>query len=165
MTRPDSRTPARTARDVMTERVLAVRADWPVEQLAEFLVSHGISGAPVVNEDDELVGVVSLTDVARNDSTAVDPRAADRHAYYLHVLEVESSIDIDDPGSLVIDEPRVRVEEIMTPILIQVPGDTPVQEVARTMIENRVHRLFVTEDDRVVGVITALDMMKVVRDL
>ena len=65
-----------TAKDVMTTGVLCVHPDWPVEQLADFLVENAISGAPVTNADGELVGVVSLTDVARSDSQAADPRAA-----------------------------------------------------------------------------------------
>jgi CBS domain-containing protein len=163
---PSRKTASRlTAKDVMTERVLTVSTDWPVEQLAEFFVAEAISGAPVVNRDGELVGVVSLTDVARNDSRAADSRSADRHAYYLQVLELESSIDPEAAGSLVVDEPTVKVREIMTPVIIEVGEDTPVAEVAAKMIESRVHRLFVTRDEKVVGIITALDMMRVVRDL
>ncbi len=152
------------AKDVMIENVLLASVDWPVDQLAEFLVENDISGAPVVNSAGELVGVVSLTDIARNDTQTIDPRAGDRHAYYLQVLELESAIDTESIGSLVSEETSVKVREIMTPVVIDVDEATPISDVAAKMIESKVHRLFVTRDEKVVGIITTLDMLRLVRD-
>ncbi len=165
MSRPEQTIASMTAKDVMTKTVLTAGTDWPVDQLVEFLVENAISGAPVVGASGELVGVVSLTDIARYDQQTADPRAADRHAYYLQVLDLESSIDTNDLGDLVSEFPAVKVREIMTPVIIDVADDTPVPDIAAKMITSRVHRLFVTRDDRMVGVVTALDMLQVVRSL
>jgi len=54
--------------DIMRSEVLAARANWSLETLADFLVDNNISGAPVTTQDDELVGVVSLTDIVRQSS-------------------------------------------------------------------------------------------------
>ena len=43
--------------------------------------------------------------------------------------------------------------------------DTPLQKVADTMIRGRIHRLLVTRGDKVTGIIAALDLLKVIRDL
>src|ERR1700709_831290 len=53
-----------TAADVMNPRVLAASADWTLPELADFLVEHEISGAPVVDAAGRLVGVVSVTGIA-----------------------------------------------------------------------------------------------------
>src|SRR6185369_12919234 len=53
-----------TAADVMNPRVLAAAADWTLPELADFLVEHEISGAPVVDAAGRLLGVVSVTDIA-----------------------------------------------------------------------------------------------------
>ena len=75
-----------TSGDLMTHDVLRVNAAWPITRLVAFLGEHGISGAPVVSEDGRLVGVVSLTDVARSGGPAVKPRRAppspDAHDFY-----------------------------------------------------------------------------------
>ncbi len=165
MKNPERAVSSLTAKDVMTETVLTAGTDWPVDQLVEFLVENAISGVPVVGASGELVGVVSLTDIARHDQRAADPRAADRHAYYLQVLESESAFDTSELGDLVIENPTVKVREIMTPVIIDVPDDAPIAEVAAKMIESRVHRLFVTRGERMVGIVTALDMLQVVRAL
>jgi CBS domain-containing protein len=53
----------------------------------------------------------------------------------------------------------------MTPMIFQVTEDTPVQQVADMMIKNRIHRIFVTRDEKVVGIISTPDMLKVIRDM
>ena len=53
------------ARDFMTEIVLSVRRDTPVEEALELLLEHKISGVPVVEEDMTLVGIVTEKDLLR----------------------------------------------------------------------------------------------------
>ena len=48
----------------------------------------------------------------------------------------------------------------MTPTTYTVPHDTPVSRLAKTMIAGRVHRLLVVRDQRVVGIVTSLDLLK-----
>jgi CBS domain-containing protein len=152
------------ARDVMTRRVLSVRPDWPVEQLADFLVQNSISGAPVTSDSGELIGVVSLTDVARaNVLSEEDLGDAARHEYYSHLLdEPYSKRDLEFTSAA--EHSQIRVQEIMTPVVLDVGEETPVRDVARKMVESRVHRLFVTNRKHVRGVITALDLMRVISD-
>src|ERR1700709_1866626 len=67
-----------TAADVMNPRVLAASADWTLPELADFLVEHEISGAPVVDATGRLLGVASVTDIAAALSTeGGGPRGTD----------------------------------------------------------------------------------------
>jgi CBS domain-containing protein len=52
------------------------------------------------------------------------------------------------------------VRDIMTPTIFTVPATTPVSEIAREMVAGHVHRLFVTRRGRIVGIISALDLVK-----
>ena len=152
-----------TAKDVMTPNVLPARADWPIERLAEFLIENDISGAPVTAEYGALIGVVSLTDIVRHESLHQrEPETKQTHDYYLPVLEyqyAEEEMETFrlDGGS------EVTVRDIMTPMIFQVEEDVPVQEVADKMIRGRIHRVFVTRGDNVVGIITALGLLDVLR--
>ena len=152
-----------TALDVMTPHVLPAQADWPIDRLAEFLIENDISGAPVTSEYGALVGVVSLTDIVRHDSLHQrEPQGSRTHDYYLPVLEgryakEEMAAFRVDNGS------DVTVRDIMTPMIFQVEGHTPIQEVADKMIRGRIHRVFVTQNGKVVGIITALGLLDVLR--
>ena len=153
------------AKDIMTEEVMEVRAGWSLRRLAEFFVEKSISGAPVTNENGKLIGVVSSTDIiSSNTLPENDPQSYGPHEYYLQNLERRyAQVEI---SSFTIDgEPLTTVGDIMTPAVFKVSEDTPLQKVAETMIKNRIHRIFVTREEKVVGIISSADMLKVIRDM
>lgn len=154
-----------TAKDVMTRTVLTAQADWPINRLAEFLIEHDISGAPVTSGFGALVGVVSLTDIVRHDTLPQkEPPPHRMHDFYLPVLEDRYAQE--EVATFRIDETsEVTVGDIMTPTIFQVEEDTPVQQVAEKMIRGRIHRVLVTDGERVVGIITALGLLDVIGKL
>lgn len=143
------------ARDIMTKNVIRVSDDWTVNELARFLTDRGISGAPVVNAEERLVGVVSLTDIAR---AAGDGQAhIGTHSLYQHEL----SLSLDEVRTLSIDAGSdLTVRQIMTPLVFEVAADSTVSEIADTMVRGRIHRVFVVDDGAVVGVVSALDLLQ-----
>jgi CBS domain-containing protein len=56
------------------------------------------------------------------------------------------------------------VRDIMTPMIFDVAEDTTLREAADAMIRGHIHRILVTRDQKVRGIVTALDMLKVIRD-
>ncbi|RKZ36799.1 MAG: hypothetical protein DRQ37_03360 [Gammaproteobacteria bacterium] len=153
------------ARDVMTERVLSAAADWSILRLTEFFGENAISGAPVIAETGEMLGVVSITDILREGGVAEGDAEDDLpHEYYLQALE--SRFDQDDLAALHLEvAPEVTAKDIMTPMVFEVGEADSIQTVADTMIKGHIHRVFVTRDKEIVGVITAMDMLKVIRDM
>ncbi len=154
-----------TGREIMTPNVLTARADWSIQTLAELFLSNLISGAPVLDEDEHLVGVVSVTDVLRHTrgNPAGTHERPDTHDFYLHGLENYSREDIR--ALQLDDDAEMLVRDIMTSVVFDVGPDTRAQDIADTMIKGRIHRVFVTDNKKVVGVISAQDMLKLVRDM
>jgi CBS domain-containing protein len=151
-----------TAKDVMTCDVLTARADWPINRLAEFLIEHDFSGAPVISEFGKLIGVVSLTDIVRHESLPQkEPHPHQPHDYYLPLLDDQYAQE-EVAAFRIDDASEVTVRDIMTPMIFQVEEDTPVQQIAEKMIRGRIHRVFVTRGERVVGIITALGLLDVI---
>jgi CBS domain-containing protein len=151
------------ARDVMNPEVLAVRDEMTVAQLAEFLVDQQISGAPVEDVQGTLVGVVSLTDVARSlgDHGRVVPDHSEP-SFYLRGWE--EKFNPEDVAGLRVAESELTVGEIMTPRVYAVEDETPVDQVAERMVDGRLHRLLVTHDRRVVGIVTTTDLLGLLVD-
>ncbi len=156
----------KTVRDIMQQNVLTVGDNWSLDQLARFLTDNQISGAPVVSDDGNPVGVVSLTDLVRH-SSASEGQEVDigTHEYYLHSLELQvsgleaTSFQFDEAST---DE---CVRDIMTPMVFKVTDTASIQDAADIMVKGHIHRLFVTSDNRISGVISALDMLAVLRDM
>ncbi len=59
----------------------------------------------------------------------------------------------------------MTVRDIMTPTIFRVDENATVQQVAGTMIRGRIHRVFVTQEEKGVGIISAADMLRVIRDM
>ncbi|MGD2076637.1 MAG: CBS domain-containing protein [Gammaproteobacteria bacterium] len=149
--------------DIMQRDVLSVEEDWSLNRLARFLTDNAISGAPVTSSAGDLAGVVSLTDIVRYDSTP-EHRARERHTheYYLHSLEMQ--VAAEEASTFHIEqESQAKVRDIMTPMVFAVAEDASVQEAADMMVKGRIHRLIVTRDSRIAGIVTALDLLDLLR--
>jgi predicted transcriptional regulator len=151
-----------TASNIMTRDVRTVGPDWPVARLLEFLTHHCISGAPVVADDGAPIGVVSLTDVAR--SGALTERSVARtSAYYLPGLEMV--MEDEEILAFRINESRTTVGDIMTSVVFSVDDEAPIQDVANEMITGHIHRVLVTRAGKMVGIISSMDLLPLVRSM
>jgi CBS domain-containing protein len=148
------------AKDVMNPEVLTVREDMTVQEVATILVENEISGAPVEDAQGHLVGVVSLTDIAMTaaDSAGIEPDRTNPD-YFVRGWEEKFSPDEMLKEGLHVEAESVSVREIMTPALYSVPDETPVAQIAEMMIDGHVHRLLVTRNKQVVGIITTSDLL------
>jgi predicted transcriptional regulator len=84
-------------------------------------------------------------------------------SYYLHGWEDQMSADEIDMFHVEEGE-DLAVQDIMTPLIFKVAENTPISEMADAMIGGRIHRLIVTRDGQVVGIVTTLDMLKAIRE-
>ena len=145
-----------TAADVMNPRVLAVPSHWTLPELTDFLVQHEISGAPVTDGEGRLLGVVSVTDLAAAFSELREG-GRKQSSDFFRVPWPEGPLNT--LAGLPRDGGPLTVRDIMTPEVFTVPEDAPVAELAETLIEERVHRLLVTREGRVVGIVSTSDLL------
>jgi CBS domain-containing protein len=136
---------AETAADLMTSNPMSIRADATVGEAIEVLTDHGYSAAPVIDEAGHPLGVVSRADILVHDRERTS-------GPLLNPLPPAEAAD------------ATRVRDIMTPAVFSVRPTTPAASVVEQMLELKVHRLYVVEDDgTLVGVITALDLLRHLR--
>jgi len=156
----DDALPAPVARDLMTHPVLTIRDDRTLGELAAFLSENGITGAPVVDAKGALVGVVTVTDLAELQPGEEHPAPVDRLRSIFFQEGWAGRMNPDDLRGLSIRDAGLLVRDIMTPAVYAIPGSTPIERVAKTMIAGRIHRLLVTEKGRVAGIVTTLDLLR-----
>ena len=107
-----------------------------------------------------LVGVVSATDVLRSEDT----QEMTEGGYF--ATSLDRPLGEEELRSLVVEgAPSQVVGDVMTPVVFQIGADAPVDEAADTMARGRIHRIVVTEGGAVVGIVTALDLVRVLRDV
>ena len=142
----------RTARDIMTTDVKLVKQDAKLAEVAEYLIKNGIGGAPVVNADGALVGIVSETDLLdEKKRDAVIPRLG---LFGLWVVPDESLKAAYKEGFY------VTARDLMTERVVTAAEDTPVDELARMMLSKKINRIPIVTDGRIVGIVTRQDLLK-----
>ncbi len=108
--------------DVMTTRVITVTEKQTRQQAARLLSQHRISGLPVVNDANVVVGVVTEYDI--------------------------------------ISKEGQQIGEIMTRGVISVTPDTDLEEVSHLLVHERIRRLPVLDQGRLVGIISRADLVR-----
>jgi CBS domain-containing protein len=147
-----------TARDVMNPEVLSVRDDMTLHELATFLTGHAISGAPVLDRNGKLVGVVSLTDIALSEAErAAIEIGQPVPGYYSGGWK--DRLNREDLAGLHLEEQGLLVRDIMTPAVYTIPESLPLRQIAETMIAGRLHRLLVTRNHHLIGIVTPFDIL------
>ncbi len=149
-----------TARDLMHGAVHTVDPDMSLADLERSFLRTGVSGFPVV-EDGRLVGIVSRSDVVRQ--LSVERSQAETISDYYReatgIEDAEASLeDIAERVGARLE--RLRVADLMIRRLITVSPEQPLGEVARILLEHRIHRLPVTEAGRLVGIVSSLDLVR-----
>jgi predicted transcriptional regulator len=149
-----------TVADLMSSNVLCVYEGWTIQRLAEFFLKNEISGAPVIASDHELVGVVSVSDIFRFENADDDTKSEALRRCYRD----STGIDIASREDLVNwsknSQTSCTVHQIMVKQVISVGLNCTLSEVSATMVENDIHRVFVTEDEKIVGIVSALDILR-----
>ncbi|ABD86219.1 CBS domain-containing protein [Rhodopseudomonas palustris] len=142
------------ARDVMTTDVSVVGPNSSSAEVARILLATRVSALPVVDHDGAPIGVVSEWDLVGQHAT---DRVAKRERWLSHLAEGQP-LAADFLQS--VDPTNRTTAEIMHQPVIAVPETTPIAEVARLIAEHRIKRVFVTRGDRLVGVVSRIDLVR-----
>lgn len=145
----------------MQNVVVSCGPEQTLGELSELLSLNQISGAPVVDDQGQLLGVVSQTDVAAYLGGLYTGEIRGGAGYYQGLMGRISSAD---PGVRGLLETKT-VQELLTPHVCSVTPDASLDEVMDLMLHDHVHRLLVVDQGRLVGVVTTLDVLRVLRDL
>ena len=139
----------------MTANVISVPFDMDLRNLAKLFIEKKITGAPVVDGMGDLVGVISESDLVAYNLTRDDELVMDSTFYETARIEAHHI-----PKGYQIEDVNTReVSEVMTPVVHSVTEEAPLEEVARLMTDNHIHRAIVRRDKKPVGVISALDLL------
>jgi CBS domain-containing protein len=145
----------KTVSDVMTRDPITAYPDTPLTDVIRILAERRISGLPVIDRDGKLVGVISETDLMWRESGVTPPP---------YIMLLDSVIYLENPARYERELHKAlgqTVGEVMTRNPITITPDKLLQEAARLMHENGVHRLPVLdESNRVVGILTRGDIVR-----
>ena len=145
------------ASDIMSKNVICVLKDADLRDLGKLFLAKRITGAPVIDRDGDLCGVVSQTDLLYYQLTRDDELVLPSDFYQSARVEgrpIAKGFQIEDVNT-------GSVEEVMTPVVHAVVETTPVAAIAKMMTRRHIHRVIVRRGMKVAGIISALDVLRV----
>ena len=124
----------------MTTEVTTVTPETAVTEFARTCAEDGISGAPVMMVDGQLVGIVSKTDLLAS--------MLDTHPHYGAAGD-----------SSVWEDTTPQIADIMQTEVLTVASDAPLSVIAERMATDRYHRVLVVDDGKLMGIVTSIDLL------
>src|SRR6267378_1665687 len=153
-----NRSPGRVqmrAMDVMTTNVITVEPETSVQALATLLSERAISGVPVVDRDNRLVGVVTEGDLLHRAETGTERRTQRRRLRWLDAFATDQEAARDYVKS----HGRI-VREIMTREVISVSDTTDLADIATLLETKRIRRVPVLRDGNLVGIVSRANLVR-----
>jgi CBS domain-containing protein len=140
--------------DVMTTEIIKVQLDTRVSEIARLMSQHRVSGLPVVDADDRVVGIVTELDMMVRNTHFELPQ---------FIFIFDAMIPLETPGHY-----RERLEnvlgttarEIMSETAATITPDATIEELAELMVDRRMNPIPVVEDGRLVGIISRSDIIR-----
>src|SRR6516165_92811 len=142
---------AMKAADVMVPKVITVGVDATIGEVADTLLSHHISGAPVVGEKGELVGIVSEGDLMRRPETGTERRPS----WWLALLSSDRA-----SATEYIKSHSRKVADVMTREVISAGPDTSLGDIAAMLERNRIKRVPILDGGKLVGIVTRANILQ-----
>ena len=131
------------ARDLMQPNVLTIPAHMRFREIQHLFVVTGCHGAPVVDGDGRVVGVVSAMDLLRAADQAYD--------------EDLDPDETEDP-----DVQTITALDLATPDPVWVAPDTPADQIAHLLREHGIHRVLVGSARELLGVVSTFDLVRAI---
>ncbi|MFT6030123.1 MAG: putative transcriptional regulator [Oleiphilaceae bacterium] len=148
------------AKDIMTPHIKSVSQNWTMQRFATFLSDNNISGSPVTNSQGDLIGIATLKDIADFHLNSVSEN-------YEEKLTEEERLEARRLRMMMFEgfsKLPVEVGDIMTPIIISVDEQTKIIDVAKLMMKEQLHRIFVKNGTTLTGIITTYDLLRVIAE-
>ena len=139
------------AADVMTSEVITAGEDASVQEAAKLMVEHGISAVPVVDREGRMVGMVSEGDLLHRAETGTERR----HSWWLEIVASTNQL-----AGEYVKSHSGSVKDIVTRDVISVTEETTVADIAILLETNRIKRVPVLRDGRLVGIVSRANLVR-----
>jgi CBS domain-containing protein len=142
---------AMLAADIMTSEVITVGEDASVQEAAKLMAEHGISALPVVDRDNRVVGIVSEGDLLHRAETGTERR----RSWWLDMMAATNQLARE-----YVESHSCKVKEVMTRDVISVTEETAVADIAVLLEANRIKRVPVLRDGKLVGIVSRANLVR-----
>lgn len=141
------------AKDIMTRGVKTIHSTNSIRTAIELMINQCVSGLPVVDEDDIVIGMITEGDLLRRvEYGAAAPDKDDKKLIDTALVDLDAYIKGHS----------WRVGDLMSAQVITVTGDASIGTVAKLLFQHKIKRMPVVENGRLVGLISRVDLLRAI---
>ncbi len=144
------------AADVMVSNVITVGPDARVSEVADTLLKNRISAVPVVDASGKIVGIVSEGDLLHRAESDTEIH----RSWWLNVLTSNESMAAEFVRSH-----SQKVADVMTRRVVTAAPETPLHEIANILEKNRIKRVPIVKDGKLVGIVSRANLLQALGSL
>jgi CBS domain-containing protein len=152
------------ARDLMEPDPITVSPETPLVGVHQLFVEEEINGAPVVDDSGKVLGVISSLDLLRAVQDEYGRGVATGPAYLREELPYSGPDWAGAPQDFQDRLGQLTAMDAAIPDVVTVGPDATLAQVASTMRRERIHRVFVVEDGRLLGILTTFDLLRALEE-
>ncbi len=139
---------------IMNRNVVSVKPDTPVNEVAKKLIQYNLTGVPVIDDKDEIVGIVTEFDLIRRKGVVDIPA-------YINILD--SFLYLEDPAE-VEEELRKMIgataKEVMTKEVVTIDPEADISELAELIEDKHINPVPVVKNGKLVGIVSRADIVR-----
>lgn len=137
------------AENIMSTDVVTVHPKDSLHQVSRKLADNNTSGAPVVDEINRIVGIISEHDIVSYLSSFEDKE-----------LEIVDTANLPHLAHIYLQASALPVEEVMTTEIISAKPETKIEILARLMTENNINRIPIVVKGELLGMVSRIDILR-----
>jgi CBS domain-containing protein len=142
--------------EIMTQPVITIGQDTPLQEAANIMLQHRIGGIPVVDKDGNLVGIVTETDFTAKERCVPFSlfRAPQLFGTWLG----------NDAEKLYTKASSIHAREVMSRNVITVSDNDSIERVLELILKYDINRIPVLRDGKLVGIVARRDLLRIMKN-
>ncbi len=137
-------------KDVMIKKVITIKSGTTLERAAEILVKNNISGAPVVDKNGKLIGIISEKDLFKT----LYPNFRDI------VRDIKFLLSKNKIKYQIKEKKKTIVDKIMTEKIITIDENASLLKAGSLILTERIHRIPVVKNGKLIGIVSRRDIFR-----
>lgn len=146
-------------KDIMTKSVITCSPDTAVKEAARLMYLNGLTGLPVLNQKDEVVGIVTENDLVRLEGPLHIPTVL---GFLGSLIVVENPAKGDEIQKQLEILTATTIQKLMTKDVMTISSESTVHDAAELFLHKKGNPIPVVDDGKLVGIVSRADIVKLI---
>lgn len=146
-------------KDIMTKNVIACHTKDSIKEAARLMYLNGLSGMPVLDENDQVVGMITDYDLIRIEDHLHLPAS---FGFLGSIVTLDNPLNGDEVEKQLEKLAATKVSDLMTKNVMTIGAEAAIEDVAELFLHKKAELVSVIDDNKLVGIISRADIVKLI---